>query len=37
VRNFTHGESTLPELVIYQGHGYYSAFCTCVQSVMTMR
>ena len=31
VRNFTHGESTLPELVLYQGHGYYSAFCTRVR------
>jgi len=28
VRNFAHGESTLPELVLYQGNGYYSAFCT---------
>jgi hypothetical protein len=28
VRNFTHGESALPELVLYQGHGYFSAFCT---------
>ena len=27
VWNFTHGESTLPELVLYQGHGYYSTFC----------
>jgi hypothetical protein len=26
VRNFIHGESTLPELVLYQGHGYFSAF-----------
>jgi len=31
VRNFTHGESALPELVLYQGHGYFSAFCTRVQ------
>ncbi len=31
VRNFTHGESTLPELVLYQGNEYYSAFCTRVQ------
>jgi len=31
MRNFTHGESTLPELVLYQGNGYYSAFCTRVQ------
>jgi hypothetical protein len=31
VRNFTHGESTLPKLVLYQGTGYYSAFCTRVQ------
>ena len=31
VWNFTHGESTLPELVLYQGNGYYSAFCTRVQ------
>jgi len=31
VRNFTHVESTLPELVLYQGNGYYTAFCTRVQ------
>jgi hypothetical protein len=31
VQNFTHGESTLPELVLYQGTGYYSAFCTHMQ------
>ncbi len=31
VRNFTHGESMLPELVLYQGHGYFSAFCKRVQ------
>ncbi len=31
MRNFTHGESTLPELVLCQGHGYFSAFCTRVQ------
>jgi hypothetical protein len=31
MRNFTHGESTLPELVLYQGHVYYSAFCTRVR------
>ena len=31
MRNFTHGESTLPKLVLYQGNGYYSAFCTRVQ------
>ena len=30
-RNFTHGESTLPELILYQGHGYYKAFCTRVR------
>ena len=35
VRNFTHGESTLPELVLCQGHGYFSAFCT--RSVMLMQ
>ena len=29
--DFTHGESTLPELVLYQGHGYFSAFCTRVR------
>ncbi len=31
VQNFTHGESTLPKLVLYQMNGYYSAFCTQVQ------
>ena len=31
VRNFAHGESALPELVLYQGHGYFSAFCTRVR------
>ena len=31
MRNFTHGESALPELVLYQGHVYFSAFCTRVQ------
>ena len=29
-RNFTHRELILPELILYQGHGYYKAFCTCV-------
>jgi hypothetical protein len=27
-RNFTHGDSTLPEIMLYQGHGYFNAFCT---------
>jgi hypothetical protein len=27
-RNFTHGDSTLPEIMLYQGHGYFDAFCT---------
>ena len=26
--NFTHGYSTLPEIMLYQGHGYFDAFCT---------
>jgi len=26
--NFTHGDSTLPEIMLYQGHGYFNAFCT---------
>ena len=28
IRNFTHGDSTLPEIMLYQGHGYFDAFCT---------
>ncbi len=28
IRNFTHGDSTLPEIMLYQGHGYFEAFCT---------
>jgi hypothetical protein len=31
VRNFAHGVSTLTELVLYQEHGYYNAFCICVR------
>jgi len=27
----SHRESTLPELVLYQGHGNFSAFCTRVR------
>ena len=27
-RNFTHGDSTLPEIMLYQGHGYFDVFCT---------
>ena len=27
-RNFTHPDSSLPELVLYQGNGYFMAFCT---------
>ncbi len=27
-RNFIHGDSTLPEIMLYQGHGYFDAFCT---------
>ncbi len=30
-RNFTHGDSTLPEIMLYQGHGYFNAFCTRLQ------
>ena len=30
-RNFTHGDSTLPEIMLYQGHGYFDAFCTRLQ------
>jgi hypothetical protein len=27
IRHFTHGDSTLPEILLYPGHGYFSAFC----------
>ena len=27
-RNFTHPDSSLPELMLYQGNGYFTAFCT---------
>ncbi len=27
-RNFTHGDSMLPEIMLYQGNGYFHAFCT---------
>jgi hypothetical protein len=30
-RNFTHGDSTLPEIMLYQGNGYFHAFCTRLQ------
>ena len=26
--NITHGDSTLPEIMLYQGHGYFDAFCS---------
>ena len=26
--NFTHGDSTLPEIMLSQGHGYFNTFCT---------
>ncbi len=31
MRNFTHGDSTLPEIMLYQGNGYFNAFCTRLQ------
>jgi hypothetical protein len=30
-RNFTHGDSTLPKIILYEGHGYFNAFCTRLQ------
>jgi hypothetical protein len=30
-RNFTYGDSTLPEIMLYQGNGYFHAFCTRLQ------
>ena len=33
-RNLIHGSSQLPELVLYVGHGYFSAFCTCVHKLL---
>jgi len=27
-RNYTRGDSTLPKIMLYQGHGYFDAFCT---------
>ncbi len=27
-RNFTHHDSSLPVLMLFQGHGYFKAFCT---------
>ncbi len=30
-RNFTHGNSTSPEIMLYQGNGYFHAFCTRLQ------
>ena len=27
-RTFTHGDSALPELLLYQGSGYFAAFCS---------
>jgi hypothetical protein len=31
MRNFTHGDSMLPEIMLYQGNGYFKAFCTRLQ------
>jgi hypothetical protein len=31
MRNFTHGDSTLPENLLYQGSKYFSAFCLRVR------
>jgi hypothetical protein len=31
MRNFTHGDSALPEILLYQGNGYFSAFCLRVR------
>jgi hypothetical protein len=31
MRNFTHGDSTLPKILLYQGSGYFNAFCTRLQ------
>ena len=28
MRTFTHGDSALPELLLYQGSGYFAAFCS---------
>jgi hypothetical protein len=28
VRNFMHGDSALPKIMLYQGNGYFSAFCS---------
>ncbi len=31
MRNFMHGDSTLPEMLLNQGSGYFSAFCLLIQ------
>ena len=31
--HFTHPDSTLPELCLYQGTGYFPAFCSWIESV----
>ncbi len=28
VRNFMHGDSALPKIMLYQGNGYFAAFCS---------
>ncbi len=30
-RNFMHGDSKLPEIMLYQGNGYFHTFCTRLQ------
>ncbi len=31
MRNFTHGDSMIPEFLLYQGNGYFNAICTRLQ------
>jgi hypothetical protein len=31
MRNFTHGDSTLPKILLYQGNGYFKSFTTRLQ------
>ena len=36
-RNFMHGSSLIPELHLYVGHGYFNAFCTCINKLLEVK
>ena len=36
-RHFMHGSSRMPELLLYVGHGYFNALCTCIHKLLSDR